>query len=149
MDQKKRPVSAKKGDIKFRSRPSTKYVLGCFGKLLVFDVIGVVLALVLFLIPFAKLIIAVVWGVVNVYSIVVLILYACNDTVMTTNGLYGRDVTGLAFDIPFERIIKLTQKGHSVTIKANLTKKNGRIYRKELVLHIENAEEFVRAYEQR
>ncbi len=99
----------------------------------------------IFLVSFGTAVFLVSWGLV-LFWIVILLMYCFGHTVITTDGIYGRDKYNKPFDLPFDRIQKFERDGTRIIMEADVITKHGDVKRMEYVIPMINSVEFEQAY---
>ena len=145
--------TAKNGQVKLVSKISLAHVLGRILIILLFLLAFHILSFLLFLIPLIGLIpgllIGLIGWLVMLYLIISLLIYCFSHTVITTDGIYGRDKRNKAFDLPFDCIQKFERSGTKIIIEADVINKHGDVRRMEYVIPMINSVEFEEQYKNR
>lgn len=145
--------TAKNGLVLIKSKISAPHVAWRVLKILLFLIVSHVIALVLFLIPLIGLIpsiaVFLVSWVLILLWVVLLLIYCFGHTVITTDGIYGRDKRNKPFDLPFDCIQKFERSGTKIIIEADIINKHGDVRRMEYVIPMINSVEFEEQYKNR
>ncbi len=153
MTKHQSPGTAKKGQVKLIADIGAKYTVLRVLKQMAFFAIAHAVGTVLFWTPPVGLLLAVLSAVAGwvgaLGGIVMLIMYRIGGVAITTDGIYGRDVHGKKFDLCFDQIQHFEQNGNRIDVSADVITKRGHVRKREYVLHMTNAEEFMQAYENR
>ncbi len=153
MNKQKGQTTARKGNVKLVSKISITHILGRLLKIVLVFLILHLIGLILFLIPLIGLLFSALIGLVCwIYTLdrlIGLVVYCFSRTVITSDGIYGRDKRCKGFDYRFDQIQKFERSGTKILICADVVTKKGQIKRKEHVIPMINSVEFEEAYNQR
>lgn len=150
MDTRHERRTAKNGKVKIRSKISVTHILWRLLKIALFLIIAHVIGFVAFLIPligwiFSIIIGAIAW-LIALPFLISLLIYCFSHTVITSDGIYGRDKLNRSFDVCFDQIQRFERNGTKIIISSDELKKDGNIRQREHIIPMINSVEFEQAY---
>ena len=153
MDTRHERRTAKNGEVKLRSKLSVTHILWRLLKIALLLIIAHVIGFVAFLIPligwiFSIIIGAIAW-LIALPFLISLLIYCFSHTVITSDGIYGRDKLNRSFDVCFDQIQKFERNGTKIIIGADEPTRDGNVRRREHVIPMINSIEFEETYNNR
>ena len=150
MDTRHERRTAKNGKVKIRSKISVTHILWRLLKIALLLIIAHVIGFVAFLIPligwiFSIIIGAIAW-LIALPFLISLLIYCFSHTVITSDGIYGRDKLNRSFDVCFDQIQRFERNGTKIIIGSDELKKDGNIRQREHIIPMINSVEFEQAY---
>ena len=150
MDTRHERRTAKNGEFKLRSKLSVTHILWRLLKIALLLIIAHIIGFVAFLIPLIGWIFSIIIGVIAwliaLVMLISLIVYCFSHTVITSDGIYGRDKLNRSFDVCFDQIQKFERNGTKIIIGSDELKKDGNIRQREHIIPMINSVEFEQAY---
>lgn len=150
MDTRHERRTAKNGEIKLRSKLSVTHILWRLLKIALFLIIAHVIGFVAFLIPLIGWIFSIIIGAISwliaLPFLISLLIYCFSHTVITSDGIYGRDKLNRSFDVCFDQIQRFERNGTKIIIGSDELKKDGDIRQREHIIPMINSVEFEQAY---
>lgn len=142
--------TAKHGEVKIRSKISATHVLWRLLKILLLLIIAHLIGFLVFLIPLigwipSLMIGALAWLIALIW-LVRLLIYCFSHTVITSDGIYGRDKQCRSFDVCFDQIQKFERNGTKIVIGSDELTKKGNVRRREHIIPMINSVEFEQEY---
>ena len=145
--------TAKYGEIKLRSKISATHILWRILKIILFVIVTHVIAFVVFLVPLIGLIpsflILLCSWLCTVLMIASLVIYCFSHTVITSDGIYGRDKRNCSFDVCFDQIQQFERSGTKIIIGSDEITRKGDVKRRLHVIPMINSIEFEEQYNNR
>ncbi|MBQ2806921.1 MAG: hypothetical protein IJF08_07715 [Clostridia bacterium] len=150
MDTRHERRTAKNGEIRLRSKLSVTHILWRLLKIALFLIIAHVIGFVAFLIPLIGWIFSIIIGAISwliaLLMLISLLIYCFSHTVITSDGIYGRDKLNRSFDVCFDQIQRFERNGTKIIIGSDELKKDGDIRQRVHVIPMINSVEFEQAY---
>ena len=150
MDTRHERRTAKNGEVKLRSKLSVTHILWRLLKIALFLIIAHVIGFVAFLIPLIGWIFSIIIGAISwliaLPFLISLLIYCFSHTVITSDGIYGRDKLNRSFDVCFDQIQRFERNGTKIIIGSDELKKDGNIRQREHIIPMINSVEFEQAY---
>lgn len=150
MDTRHERRTAKNGEVKLRSKLSVTHILWRLLKIALFLIIAHVIGFVAFLIPLIGWIFSIIIGAISwliaLPFLISLLIYCFSHTVITSDGIYGRDKLNRSFDVCFDQIQRFERNGTKIIIGSDELKKDGDIRQREHIIPMINSVEFEQAY---
>lgn len=150
MDTRHERRTAKNGKAKIRSKISVTHILWRLLKIALFLIIAHIIGFLAFWIPFIGWIFSIIIGVIAwliaLVMLISLFIYCFSHTVITTDGIYGRDKLNRSFDVCFDQIQKFERDGTKIIIGSDELKKDGNIRQREHIIPMINSVEFEQEY---
>ena len=119
-------------------------------KIALFLIIAHVIGFVAFLIPLIGWIFSIIIGAISwliaLPFLISLLIYCFSHTVITSDGIYGRDKLNRSFDVCFDQIQRFERNGTKIIIGSDELKKDGNIRQREHIIPMINSVEFEQAY---
>ena len=145
--------TAKNGQIKLISKISVTHILWRVLKIVLFFIIAHIIGFVVFLVPIIGLIPSFLIGlcawILSLFWLVMLLIYCFSHTVITSDGIYGRDKRNRSFDVCFDQIQKFERNGTKIIIGADESTRDGNVRRRKHVIPMINSIEFEETYNNR
>ncbi len=145
--------TAKNGQVKLVSKISLAHVLGRILIILLFLLAFHILSFLLFLIPLIGLIPSLLVGLIGwlvaLYLVISLLIYCFSHTVITTDGIYGRDRNHRSFDVCFDQIQYFERSGTKIIFRSDELTGKGDVTRREHAIRMINSVEFEEQYKNR
>ena len=150
MDTRHERRTAKNGEVKLRSKLSVTHILWRLLKIALFLIIAHVIGFVAFLIPLIGWIFSIIIGAISwliaLPFLISLLIYCFSHTVITSDGIYGRDKLNRSFDVCFDQIQRFERNGTKIIIGSDELKKDGDIRQRVHIIPMINSVEFEQAY---
>ena len=150
MDTRHERRTAKNGEVKLRSKLSVTHILWRLLKIALFLIIAHVIGFVAFLIPLIGWIFSIIIGAISwliaLPFLISLLIYCFSHTVITSDGIYGRDKLNRSFDVCFDQIQRFERNGTKIIIGSDELKKDGNIRQREHIIPMINSVEFEQTY---